>query len=303
MKKIIAVLICMVMIASLANFPVSALREYALTDGDISVLSGDIDFDGAVTATDARLALRGAVGLEDLTEQQLLAADFTQDGLLSADDARMILRTSAGLESNVTPPTEPEDPTVPVEPDTPTEHTHSYVDFVCECGEVQDGHFYDFLKGWILANYTAIENAEYRVDILATYEDGTECAAMYVYEPSTDILAIGTVLIAYDYVWVTAFTLPDGETPFVGLIDCLDMETGETVGSGRFDDVDLSNYVADSSVTLTEFEGYSAYQQYYAEMAGYGLTSGLQIIHDHLIVQDGYIFDYNEMGLFAFNPD
>lgn len=300
MKKAIAVLTSFVFMMTLLALPVSAAQEDGPSFGD-SILLGDANLDGVISAGDARIALRASVDLEELNELQFLCADFTQDGKVTADDARMILRTSVGLEGDVTPPTEPEDPTVPVEPEPPTEHTHSYVQYACACGEVQDGHFYDFLKEWILTNYTAIENDEYQVDILATYDDGTECAAIYAYEPSSDILAIATVLIAYDYVWVTAFTLPDEAVPFYGYIECLDMETAEVVGSGRFDNVTLSNYVAGASVALTEFDGYSAYQEYYEEMAGCGMTSGLQIIHDHLRAQGGYIFDYAEMGLYNFN--
>lgn len=296
MKKIIAVLICMVMIASLANFPVSALREYALTDGDISVLSGDIDFDGAVTATDARLALRGAVGLEDLNALQLRAADFTQDGALSADDARMILRTSAGLENNVTPPTEPEDPTVPVEPDTPTEHTHSYVDFACECGEVQDGHFHDFLKAWILANYTNITNGEYQVQMLVTYEDGSESVLICAYDPTLDLVALGSLLEAYDYAWMTLVTFPDDGSLSSGYIEAMDGVTAETVGSGRFE-LALQSYVADEPVELTEFNGYEEYREYYEAIAGIGMTEAITVLHDHLLVECGYIFGYTDMGM------
>lgn len=59
---------------------------------------GDVDGDGKVTAEDARLALRAALGLEILTEDQLKAADFDKDGEITAADARLILRESLGLE-------------------------------------------------------------------------------------------------------------------------------------------------------------------------------------------------------------
>ena len=62
---------------------------------------GDINNDGKVTAADARLALRAAVGLEDLTKIDDKAVlrgnvDF-KDGVTAAD-ARLILRAAVGLE-------------------------------------------------------------------------------------------------------------------------------------------------------------------------------------------------------------
>ncbi len=59
---------------------------------------GDIDYDGSVTAADARLALRTAVGSEKLTDAQKLAADTDNDGQITAADARNILRGSVGKE-------------------------------------------------------------------------------------------------------------------------------------------------------------------------------------------------------------
>lgn len=61
---------------------------------------GDVDDDGDVTAADARLALRAAVGLEDYAPQSLpfVRADYDKDGEITASDARMILRTAVALE-------------------------------------------------------------------------------------------------------------------------------------------------------------------------------------------------------------
>ena len=62
------------------------------------VVAGDIDEDGLITAADARLALRAAVGLEILTSIQLQAADIEPKDELTAGDARILLRISVGLE-------------------------------------------------------------------------------------------------------------------------------------------------------------------------------------------------------------
>ena len=60
---------------------------------------GDVDLDGAVTAADARLALRASVGLERLNGFQMYQCNVDADAAVSAADARLILRCSVGLES------------------------------------------------------------------------------------------------------------------------------------------------------------------------------------------------------------
>ena len=70
------------------------------TDDNIIVkprIKGDIDGDGKVTASDARLALRAAVGLEVLDAEQIEAGDMDDDGKITSSDARDILRKSVGL--------------------------------------------------------------------------------------------------------------------------------------------------------------------------------------------------------------
>ncbi|MBR0510543.1 MAG: dockerin type I repeat-containing protein [Clostridia bacterium] len=62
---------------------------------------GDVDLDGDVTATDARLALRASVRLEDYNpcSCEAAAADMNTDGDILASDARIILRMSVDLET------------------------------------------------------------------------------------------------------------------------------------------------------------------------------------------------------------
>ena len=59
----------------------------------------DVVYDGLVTAEDARICLRAAVGLEDLNPTETEACDIDADGTLTAGDAREILRFSVGLPS------------------------------------------------------------------------------------------------------------------------------------------------------------------------------------------------------------
>ena len=65
----------------------------------VVIVAMDVDGDGDVSTTDARLALRSAVSLEELADAALQAADSDQDGKVSTADARKILRTAVGLLS------------------------------------------------------------------------------------------------------------------------------------------------------------------------------------------------------------
>lgn len=58
---------------------------------------GDVNRDGTIDAADAMLCLRAAVGLVELTEEQIAAADVNHDGFVDAGDAIRILRYDAGL--------------------------------------------------------------------------------------------------------------------------------------------------------------------------------------------------------------
>lgn len=75
-------------------------EEITLTlraSGNRSALPGDADLDGNVTAADARIALRAAVGLEIVTQLLLRLTDMDGDGSITAADARSILRRAVGL--------------------------------------------------------------------------------------------------------------------------------------------------------------------------------------------------------------
>lgn len=61
--------------------------------------TGDVNDDGKVSATDARLALRASAGLDKLTDEQLISADANGDGKIMATDARTILRVCARIDS------------------------------------------------------------------------------------------------------------------------------------------------------------------------------------------------------------
>ena len=65
-----------------------------------SYTPGDVDGNGKIEASDARLALRTSVGLENIKEgsREFLACDVDFNGKVEAADARLILRASVGLE-------------------------------------------------------------------------------------------------------------------------------------------------------------------------------------------------------------
>ncbi len=85
-KKIIAIILSVLMLLS-----VLPVVSFAGTLGDVNS-SGKID------ATDARITLRAAVGLEKLTDAQMKLADVDFNGTVNAADARLILRAAVGLE-------------------------------------------------------------------------------------------------------------------------------------------------------------------------------------------------------------
>lgn len=60
---------------------------------------GDLDVDGAISVSDARIALRYAVGLEGTPSRILVkVGDVGGDGKIGVDDARYILRYAVGLD-------------------------------------------------------------------------------------------------------------------------------------------------------------------------------------------------------------
>ena len=89
MKKIIALLVSTLLLVSC----------FTIGAGAASAQSGDIDGDGDINSSDARLVLRYSVGLEKLNEEQIENADVNKDGAVNSADARMVLRGSVGLEN------------------------------------------------------------------------------------------------------------------------------------------------------------------------------------------------------------
>ena len=73
----------------------SAGLYYIYNDNGVHL--GDVDSNGQITASDARLILRYSAKLEKFTDTQILSSDINADGKVTASDARLLLRYVAGL--------------------------------------------------------------------------------------------------------------------------------------------------------------------------------------------------------------
>ena len=87
-KKFIALL------AAAAVFTGSACIT---ASADSNEISGDVDSDGRVSASDSLRVLRYSVGLEKFTEKQTAKADINHDGVINSLDALIILRLSVSM--------------------------------------------------------------------------------------------------------------------------------------------------------------------------------------------------------------
>ena len=70
-----------------------------IIDTKVIAVMGDIDGNGNISVTDARLVLRAAVSLEKYTGAQFTACNIGFNGAISVNDARSVLRAAVSLES------------------------------------------------------------------------------------------------------------------------------------------------------------------------------------------------------------
>ncbi len=80
------------------------LNEWILLEDHVgfaetNVLLGDVDGDGEITALDALMIMRYALGLIDLNGDALKAADWNGDGEITANDALNVMRVAMGIYS------------------------------------------------------------------------------------------------------------------------------------------------------------------------------------------------------------
>ncbi len=92
--KTVRSLLCLILCAALL-LPLLQVRANA---GTITILLGDVDMNGKVTASDARQILRFAAGLDEINDDLLnFACDFNNNGKPDPADARAALRTAADI--------------------------------------------------------------------------------------------------------------------------------------------------------------------------------------------------------------
>lgn len=79
----------------------AVILDLVETDGirtDASVYEpGDVDMNGLINASDAMLALRYAMGLTSLSQQQVVLADIDESGYVDFTDGMLIMRLAMGL--------------------------------------------------------------------------------------------------------------------------------------------------------------------------------------------------------------
>ena len=85
-------------VAEEASTEVEVESEEASEEAEEVVIRlGDVNFDGDITAADARLALRFSAQVQTPTAEEYIAANVIVDEAIKAADARLILRCSATL--------------------------------------------------------------------------------------------------------------------------------------------------------------------------------------------------------------
>lgn len=119
MKKNFIIILCVIFL--IGNFSVFGFAEYSDVNADLPqfgaklnpllpdgydlceylINRADVNEDGKITPSDARLALRAVTNLELLSDNQKIMADIDIDGEITTNDARGILRLAASLESGL----------------------------------------------------------------------------------------------------------------------------------------------------------------------------------------------------------
>ena len=75
------------------------LRSDCPECNNTNIVYGDVNMDFDITTDDARLVLRIAVGVEQVSAEQLIAADVDGIAGVTTDDARLLLRYALNLDN------------------------------------------------------------------------------------------------------------------------------------------------------------------------------------------------------------
>ena len=82
---------------TVTRYVYSDVVTVTITGDPVVWQQGDVNGDGSVNSSDARMVLQYTVELIPLTEEQLARANMNGDGLVNSSDARMILQAAVGL--------------------------------------------------------------------------------------------------------------------------------------------------------------------------------------------------------------
>ena len=229
--KCTAILIAVLFVFSVFLMPAGAAR----------VLLGDLNADGAISAADARLALRLAVGAEPMTRGMLTVGDVNGSGTVTAADARLILRCAVGLEDfggetveaqidsyaaklASLPSAVPAAPVIDAPSGTFTFVTYGYGHCVGmqQLGAImmaEAGIPYDYILSYYFSGTTLAQYANYPASTYyaGEYIDTEELLARIVYQEiggsspaealKAQAVAVFTLLISYDFHVDTKYTV------------------------------------------------------------------------------------------------
>ena len=103
-KKLLALLLALFTIISITAGSPAAAHEAVSEDESeaadtISSSFGDVNGDGRLTASDARILLRCASQLQTADKSIIKNGDYDRDGKITASDARAALRVACGIDS------------------------------------------------------------------------------------------------------------------------------------------------------------------------------------------------------------
>lgn len=100
MFKFSSLVLCLVLF--LSSFSIVAFAEEETSEEE-TILLGDMNSDGKVDTSDARLILRLAANMEFATDEMLLLGDMNSDGAITLEDAVLALRQAISVGGVVIP--------------------------------------------------------------------------------------------------------------------------------------------------------------------------------------------------------
>ena len=233
-------------------------------------LLGDVDGDGKYAATDARLALRAAVKLETLTEEQTARADVDYSGTVTAQDARTILRASVKLEEL--------DPAtglfVPVQVTSPAEK----------------------LRTFLRSNATHVENNAYFHGITTDYADYLfvlDDTGSDIYPFGVWVATMDEVGYEYDvYVW-----FDENFSVYFADIEILEGDNCVLAAEYDINHLQLCLETASSALTESYYNGDPSVRDAVRELTGQLAVAALMMLADELNEHNVGVDYKNDMHL------